>query len=111
MSPPTPAARCRTDWTGGLGRQDALHGAEIAVCSPGCMPDDLPTPRTTLRAGYVRVVVWCKACKHQREADLPALVDAGKGDVPLRELRWRRANCGSRLTDFVLTGGAEVRLW
>ena len=48
---------------------------------------ELPTPRTTLRARYVRVLVWCKSCRHRRDADLQALVDAGRGDVPLVELR------------------------
>jgi hypothetical protein len=32
------------------------------------MPDDLPTPRSTLRSRYARVLVLCKACRHQREA-------------------------------------------
>ena len=54
------------------------------------MPDDyhgLPAPQTTLRTGYVRVLVWCKACRHRADADLEALVDAGHGgDVPLVEL-------------------------
>jgi hypothetical protein len=49
------------------------------------MPDDgLPTPRTTLSDRYVRVLVWCKACHHRRDADLQALIDAGRGDVPPR---------------------------
>jgi hypothetical protein len=43
------------------------------------------------------------ACRHQREVDLQALVDAGRGDVPLIKLRFRCSNCGSRLTDFVVT--------
>ena len=30
------------------------------------MPDHLPT----LRSRYVRVLVWCKACRHQADADL-----------------------------------------
>ena len=42
------------------------------------IPLGLPTPRTTLRARYVALLVWCKACRHQAEADLQALVDAGK---------------------------------
>ena len=68
------------------------------------MPNDgRPTPRTTLRTGYVRVLVWCKACRHRRDADLQALVDAGRGDVPLIQLRFRCSNCGSQLTDFVVT--------
>ena len=67
------------------------------------MPDDLPTPRSTLRSRYVRVLVWCKACRHEADADLQALVDAGRGDVPLIKLRFRCSNCGSRLTDWVVT--------
>jgi len=64
---------------------------------------ELPTPRSTLRARYVRVLVWCKSCRHRRDADLQALVDAGRGDVPLVRLRFRCANCGSSLTDCVVT--------
>ena len=63
----------------------------------------LPTPRSTLRSRYVRVLVWCKACRHEADADLQALVDAGRGDVPLIKLRFRCSNCGSRLTDWVVT--------
>jgi len=54
--------------------------------------DDLPTPRSTLRSRYACVLVWCKACCHQREADLQRLVDTGKGDVPLIKLRFRCSN-------------------
>ena len=25
---------------------------------------ELPTPCTTLRTGYVRVLVWCRSCRH-----------------------------------------------
>jgi hypothetical protein len=46
--------------------------------------------------------VWCKACRHRADADLPALIDAGHGDTPLAHLRFRCAECGSRLTDFVV---------
>jgi hypothetical protein len=53
--------------------------------------DGLPTARTTLRTGYVRVLVFCNSCRHQADADLQALVDAGRGDVPLTELRFSRA--------------------
>ena len=70
-------------------------------------PDGLPTPRSTLRFRYARVLVWCKACRRQREADLQTLVDAGRGDVPLIRLRFRCSNCGSRLTDWV--GNGEER--
>jgi hypothetical protein len=36
------------------------------------MSDDLPTSRTTLRAGYVRVHIWRTACQHSSDADLGA---------------------------------------
>jgi hypothetical protein len=67
------------------------------------MSDALPIPRSTLRVGYVYVRVWCTPCRHQAPADLQALVDAGHGDVPLKDLRFRCSNCGSRLTDWVVT--------
>jgi hypothetical protein len=77
---------------------------------------DLSTPRTTLATGYVRVSVWCKACRHQADADLEKLIDAGRGDEPLVRLRFACPNCqgGSRHTDFVVTaknsdrGGDQV---
>jgi len=62
----------------------------------------LPTPRSTLRAGYLDVLVWCKACHRQAPADLQKLVDEGRGDTPLIHLKYR-CNCGSRLTDWVVT--------
>jgi hypothetical protein len=34
----------------------------------------------------------CKSCRHQRDADLQALVDAGSGDVPLIHLRLQLVN-------------------
>jgi hypothetical protein len=45
------------------------------------------------------VLVWCKSCRHQADADLQRLVDAGRGDVSLIHLRYR-CRCGSRLTDW-----------
>jgi hypothetical protein len=39
--------------------------------------------------------MWCKACRHQAEADLQALVDAGKGDVPLKDLRFGAAGAAA----------------
>ncbi len=73
-----------------MSEADAYHG--------------LPTPRTTLRAGYVELLVWCKGgCLHRAPADLAALIEGGKGDVPLIHLRFRCSNCGSGLTDFVVT--------
>jgi hypothetical protein len=58
--------------------------------------DGLPTACTTLRAGYVRVLVFCNSCRHQADADLHAL-------VPLNQLRFRCSQCGTDRTDFVVT--------
>ena len=35
-------------------------------------------------------------------ADLQAIIDAGQGDRPLKDLRFRCTKCGSRLTDNVV---------
>ena len=43
---------------------------------------DLPTPRSTLQARYVRVMLTCWSCRHQRDANLE---DAD------RRRAWRRA--------------------
>ena len=42
-----------------------------------------------------------RADQHE-DADLHALI-AGRDDVPLVEMRFRCTNCGSGLTDFVVT--------
>ena len=68
----------------------------------------LPTPRTTLAASYVAVLVWCKSCRHQAQANLQKMIDAGMGDVPLTQLRFRCSNCRSSLTDFVCTGRSAI---
>jgi hypothetical protein len=59
----------------------------------------LPTPRSLLAARRLRLKVRCKACHHQQDADLQRLVDAGRGDVPVRDLRFRCSRCGRRLTE------------
>lgn len=61
---------------------------------------DLPTARATERAGFLCVLVWCKAYRHQAPADLPAIVEAGRGDVPTRSALSLHA-LRSRLTDHV----------
>ena len=73
------------------------------------MPDGLPTPCTTLRAHYVRVCLICRACLCQRDADLEALISAGRGDVPLHDLRFRGTNCRGNMTDFVVMSKAPWR--
>ena len=65
-------------------RQLALRGR--GSNHAGRMSDDLPTARSTLRAGF-RVHVWCKACRHAKDADQAALIAAGRGDVLLIETR------------------------
>jgi hypothetical protein len=63
------------------------------------MADGPPAARTTLRTGYVRVLVFCNSCRHQADADLRAIALAGRGDVPLTELQFRCSQCGTDRTD------------
>jgi hypothetical protein len=42
---------------------------------------------------------------------LQALVDAGRGDVPLTRLKFRCSNCGSDRTDFVVTSRDNPQPW
>ena len=94
----------RGDATDALSRETALRGAGNDRPVKG-----LPTPRTTLRARYVALLVWCKGgCQHQAEADLQKLIEAGHGDVPLTRLRFRCSNCGSDRTDSVITSKAAT---
>ena len=72
---------------------------------------DLPTPRSTLAARYVRVLLTCWHCRHQRDADLQSLIDSGRGDVPLTRLRWRCAQCRSDRVDMVVTSRDRVMPW
>jgi hypothetical protein len=72
---------------------------------------DLPTPRTTLRTGYVRVLVFCNSCRHKADADLQAIVESGRGDVPLTELRFRCSQCGTDRTDFVVNSRDNPQPW
>jgi hypothetical protein len=75
------------------------------------MADGPPTARTTLRTGYVRVLVFCRSCRHQADADLQAIVESGRGDVPLTELLFRCSRCGTDRTDFVVTSRDNPQLW
>jgi hypothetical protein len=77
--------------------------------SSGCS-DNLPTARTHLAAGWLIEFVWCKACHHQAPADLQAIVDAGRGDVPPKDLKFRCTKCGSRLTDHVVMAKDALRV-
>ena len=55
---------------------------------------DLPTARDYLKSN-VRLLIWCKACRHQIEIGFQTLVDQGKGDIRVVQLRFRCSNCGS----------------
>jgi hypothetical protein len=72
---------------------------------------ELPTQRTALAARYVRVLVFCRSCHHQCDADLQALVDAGRGDVPLTHLRFRRGQCRTGNTNFVVMSRDNPQPW
>jgi hypothetical protein len=51
------------------------------------MTDDPPTAGTMLpQDRWLCLFVWCKACSHQAPADLQAIIDVGRGDVPLKDL-------------------------
>jgi hypothetical protein len=52
--------------------------------------------------------VWCKACRHARDADLAALIAAGRRDTPLVRIRWRCARCGHLRTDMICTSKDRV---
>ena len=81
----------------------AEHDSSAWPRQTAAVTDDLPTARTTLRTGYERVLVFCKSCRHQADADLQVIIDTGRGDVPLTELRFRCSQCGTDRTDFVAT--------
>ena len=64
---------------------------------------DLSTARDYLKS-EIRLVIWCKACRHQREIGFQTIIDQGRGEVPVVQLRFRCENCGSRLTDAAVSG-------
>jgi transposase-like protein len=70
--------------------------------------DDLPTAKTTLKARNVDLQVKCPSCMRMHNVDLQALVDAGKGDVPLFHLRFRCSYCGHRNIDALVTPKERV---
>jgi hypothetical protein len=55
--------------------------------------------------------VFCNSCRHQTDADLGAIVAAGRGDVPLTKLRFRCSQCGTDRTDFVVTSRDNPQPW
>jgi hypothetical protein len=47
-------------------------------------------------------VCGCRAGEAASAADLQAIIDAGQGDKPIKDLKFRCTKCGSRRTDFVV---------
>ena len=79
------------------GSDETIHG----LPRPADAPDDARR-ELRRRAGVVQI------CRHQAQADLQKMIDAGMGDVPLTRLRFRCSNCRSSLTDFVCTGRTAI---
>ena len=78
------------------------------------MADNLPTARSMLPQTYLCLWVSCRGgCLHRGAADLQAIIDAGQGDKPIKDLKFRCAKCGSRRTDFVVMSrdAARVQPW
>ena len=67
------------------------------------MSGGLSTPRSTLRTGYVRVLVYRDSCRHQANTHLVAAVTCRLWS----RARWRCENCGSQLIDLVVAGRAR----
>jgi hypothetical protein len=57
--------------------------------------DNLPTVRSTHRAGHLCVLVWRRACHYQTPADLEAIIASGHGDIPLKDLNFLCTRCGT----------------
>jgi len=89
------------------------RAARMTLRSSNNQPHDdgLPTARTTLCTGYLRLLVFCNSCRHQAEADLQAIVESGRGDVPLTELQFRCSQCGTDRTDSVVTSRDNPQPW
>jgi hypothetical protein len=65
--------------------------------------DGLPTARSMLSQSYLCLWVSCRAgCLRGGAADLQAIIDAGQGDKPIKDLKFRCAKCGSSRTDSLL---------
>jgi hypothetical protein len=65
-----------------------------------------PATLGSTASAQVRVIVWCRDCRHQVEPD-PAEHAARYGaELPVRTWvkRLKCSQCGSRSIDFVLTG-------
>jgi len=70
--------------------------------------EGLPTARTTLQARYVELSLHCRSGLRSRTAGLQALIDDGRGVVPLIHLRFRCSYCGHRNIDALVTPKERV---
>ena len=58
------------------------------------------------------MLLTCRAGQRQHNADLKALVAAGRVDVPLVQLRWRCSCCHStRIDAVVMSKDSAVVSW
>jgi hypothetical protein len=57
-------------------------------------------------AARVRLIVWCKACRHRIEPDAAEMAHRYGADTAVPEWRGRLvcSKCGSRDVDMVVTG-------
>jgi hypothetical protein len=62
------------------------------------------------RAQRIQELWICPASSASRP-DVNALVETGRGDVPLTELRFRCSQCGTDNTDFVVTSRDNPQPW
>jgi hypothetical protein len=82
--------------------RDVLYPSRQGVCQ-AVTTDDRPTARSMLHQdAWLCLLVWCTACHHQAPAGLQAIIDRGRGDVPLKNMKFRCTKCGSSLTDAVV---------
>jgi Zn finger protein HypA/HybF involved in hydrogenase expression len=68
-----------------------------------------PGPPMTLgnaAAARVRLIVWCKDCRHQVEPDPADMAQRYGAETPVPDWRQRLicSKCGSREIDVVVTG-------
>ena len=72
---------------------------------------DFPTARSMLpQDSWLCLSVRCHACLHRALADLQAIIDAGRGDQPIKDLKFRCTSCGSRRTSVVVTSQDAQRV-
>lgn len=67
----------------------------------------LPTANLYAKSGPDFALI-CGDCPHTAVVDYAALIAAGKGDVPLVDLRFRCAKCGSRNVTGVVSGARRA---